>query len=206
MAVEVHGCADDPGSEIVGAGCAEAAVVVQSSEVFDDPVGWVGEDVVADGEPSSFDEVIVGAAAVSGEDVVDVLLSSSLSKLDSGRPQGVVDGGPLGARCDPVGQLVEVVDLCLGLSNGVVGGGFLVECGQGALLTRWWGRSGTSHGVEYGLDWGRFGGRPVGQSRLGGDQCVELFEFDDVGPVGDDPVAPFLLGVDCGDEVVVDFR
>lgn len=137
-------------------------------------VRWVGEDVVADGEPSSFDGVVMGAAAVSGEDGVDVLLSASLSELDSCGPQCVVDGGPLGARRDAGGQLVEVVDLCPGLSNGVVGGGFLVEGGQCALLTRWWRSSGTSHGVEYGLDCWRYGGRPVGESRLGGDQCVEL--------------------------------
>ena len=152
MPVEVHRGVHDPGSQSIDPGSAEAAVVVQSSQLFDDPVGWVGEDVVADGETASLAGVVVGAAAVSGEDVVDALLSASLSKLDSCRPQCVVDGRPLGARRDTGGKLVEVVDLCLGLSNGVVGGRFLVECGQCALLTRWWRRSGTSHGVEYGLD------------------------------------------------------
>ncbi len=45
--------------------------------------------------------------------------------------------------------------------------------------------------------------RPVGEGRLGGDQRVELFEFDNVGPVGDDPVPPLLLFADSCDEMLV---
>ena len=148
----------------------------------------------------------MGAGAVSGEDVVDVLFSASLSEFESCRSQCVVDRGPFDARRDTCCELVEVVDLRSGPSNGVGGGRLLVERGQCALLARWWGRSGTGKGVECGLDCGRYGGRPVGESGFGGDQFVDLLEFDDVGPVGDDPVAPFLLGADGGDEVIVDFR
>ena len=46
-------------------------------------------------------------------------------------------------------------------------------------------------------------GGPVGEWRLGGDEGVDLFELDDVGPVGDDPVAPGVLGAGGGEEVVV---
>jgi len=39
---------------------------------------------------------------------------------------------------------------------------------------------------------------------LRGDDLSDLFEFDDVGPVGDDPVAPCVLGGRRGGEVFVD--
>ena len=135
MPVEVHRRADDPGSQIADAGSAETAVVVQSSQVFDDPVGRVGQHVVADGEPSPFDGVVVSAAAVSGEDVVDVLLSASLSEFEPCRPQRLLDCSPLGARRGTWGELVEVADLGFGLTDRVVRGGLLVERRQCALLT-----------------------------------------------------------------------
>ena len=34
---------------------------------------------------------------------------------------------------------------------------------------------------------------PVGEGRLGSDEGIDLFEFDDVGPVGDDPGATCVL-------------
>ena len=37
-----------------------------------------------------------------------------------------------------------------------------------------------------------------------GDEGVDLFELDDVGPVGDDPVAPGVLSVGGGGEVLMD--
>ena len=40
---------------------------------------------------------------------------------------------------------------------------------------------------------------------LGGDEGVDLFEFDDVGPVGGDPVPPGVLGVGGGEQLVVQF-
>ncbi len=48
--------------------------------------------------------------------------------------------------------------------------------------------------------------RPVGECGLRGDERIELLEFDDVGPVGDDPVPPLVLCVDGGDEMLVDHR
>ena len=78
MPVEVHRGVHDPGSQSIDPGSTEAAVVVQSSKVFDDPVGRVGEDVVADGETASLDGVVVGTDAVSGEDVVDCVVPGEL--------------------------------------------------------------------------------------------------------------------------------
>ena len=46
-------------------------------------------------------------------------------------------------------------------------------------------------------------GRPVGERLLGGDELGDLFEFDEVWPVGDDPVAALVLGGHRGGEVLV---
>lgn len=61
MPVEVYRRSDDPGSQIADAGSAEAAVVMQSSHLFDDPVGRAGQHVVGNGEPTPFDGLVVGA-------------------------------------------------------------------------------------------------------------------------------------------------
>ena len=49
----------------------------------------------------------------------------------------------------------------------------------------------------------RLRGGPVGERLLAGDELGDLFEFDEVGPVGDDPVAPGVLDGHGGAEVVV---
>ncbi len=98
MPVEVDRGVHDPGSQSIDPGNAEAAVVVQSSQVFDDPVGWVVEDVVTDGETASLASVVVGTDAVLGEDVVDLLLPASLSKLESSRSERLVGRDPFGLR------------------------------------------------------------------------------------------------------------
>ena len=172
--------------------------------MFDDPVGRVGQDVVAQGLHASLDGVVVSAAAVSGEDVVDELLATSLSELEASCPHGLVDRGPFGARRGTGSELVEVADRGFGLADRVVRGGPLVERRQGALLTCRRRSCAAGHGVEHGLDWGRRCRGPVGEGRLGGDQRVELLELDDVGPVGDDPVPSILLSGGGRDEMLVD--
>lgn len=75
MAVEVHRCLNDPGSQIPDPGGAQTTVVVQPAHVCDDPVGRVGQNVIAQGLHASLDGVVVSAPAISGEDVVDELLA-----------------------------------------------------------------------------------------------------------------------------------
>ena len=170
MAVEVHRCLDDPGSQVWDPGSAQPTVDVQPAQVLDDPVGRIGQHVITQGLHPSFDGAVVSATAVSGEDVVDEVLATSLSELKASCPHGLVDCGPFGVRrgtgCDPV----EVAYLRFGLADRVVRSGLLVECRQGALLTCRRRSSGACHGVEHGLDWGRGCGGPVGEGGLGGDR------------------------------------
>jgi hypothetical protein len=77
------GCGGDPGSQFVDSGGAQLAVVVKSVQLFGDPAGWLGQDVVADGEPASLDGVVVRRTAVRRKDVADALLPASLSELES---------------------------------------------------------------------------------------------------------------------------
>ena len=123
MPVEVHRRSDDPGSQIADAGSAEAAVVMQSSHLFDDPVGRVGQHVAADGMHASLDGVVVGTTAVTGEDVVDALRSASLAELQPRCTQRPLDSGPFGARRGTAREFVELADCGFGLAGGVVRGG-----------------------------------------------------------------------------------
>ena len=91
MSVEVRGCGGDPGSQFADPGSAQVAVVVKPVQLFDDPVGRVGQGVVAHGEPTSLDGVVVRSTAVSGKDVIDVLLLVSLSELEPRDLQRLVD-------------------------------------------------------------------------------------------------------------------
>ena len=123
--------------------------------MFDNPVGRVGQGVVPEGVLALFDGVVVSVPAVSGEDVVDELLATSLSELEASCPHGLVDRGPFGARRGAGREFVEVADRGFGLADRVVRGGLLVERRQGALLTCRRGSCAARHGVEHGLDWGR---------------------------------------------------
>jgi hypothetical protein len=133
------------------------------------------------------------------------LASACLTGFEPRRPQRFLDRSPLSARRGTWGELVEVADLGLGLPDGVVGRGLLVECRQGALLTCPRRTCAARHGVEHGLYWGRGCRGPMGEGRLGVDQSVDLFQFDDVRPVGDDPVPSTLLSGGRRDEMLVDF-
>ena len=136
MSIEVHRPVDDSGSQIGDPGSAQTTVVVQSTQVLDDPLGWLGQDVVANGEQASLDGIRMRSSPVPGEDLIDSLLPTSLAKLESRRPQRLVDRSLLGVRRGSCSEPVEIADLGLGLSNRVVRCRLLVERRQGAVLVR----------------------------------------------------------------------
>ncbi len=152
------------------------------------PRRWLSEHVVGNGESAPLACVGVWVGAVAGEHVVDPLRSSGSDQVVACGVPGGVDRVAF-SRCRwSGGEPVESSEFRLQMSYGVVRDRLTINDAEAAIFAfRCWG-SGGGHGVDHGLHCCRLGCWPVGEGRLRGDQGVDLFEFDDVWPVGDDPV------------------
>ena len=71
MSVEVRSCDGHPGSQFGDPGSAQTTIVVQSTQVLNDPLGWLGQGVVADGEPASLVPPLLLGSGRRGEMLVD---------------------------------------------------------------------------------------------------------------------------------------
>ena len=200
----VGGGVQYPGDDVVDSGSSELSRVVELAELFGHPCGRIGERVVGEGDGAAFARRAGRVGAVLSEHCVDPsfvagdaqLIASIVDCRADCFPLGV--GGSVGAAC------VEVVQPSLEPSDGIVRG-VLLDVGEAALLPPFRGRSEQSEGVEHGAHGRRWGCRPVGERWLSRYQYGDLFEFDDVGPVGDDPIAASVSGAGGGEELGLDF-
>ena len=157
--------------------------------------GWVGEGVVGEGDGPLLSRVVGGVGDVAGEDSLDALLVAGVAEFGPGGIDRGVRRHRVRLGGGPGGDVVEVAAVVAR----VVG------------QDRWRGLVGRSRRGCVPRDGRRCGARSrsvsstcctgsgcaVGQwasGRLGGDEGVDLFELDDVGPVGDDPVRAGRLG------------
>ena len=101
-------------------------------------------------------------------------------------------------------ELLEVVLAGFESVDRVAVGILPFEFGEAALFALVEFRGVLAELFEHGADRVGLGCRQVAESLLGGDDSGDLFEFDDVGPVGDDPVASCVLDGHGGGEVFVD--
>ena len=177
---------------------------MQARDVFDQPLWGLGERVVVDGGDAVGARDVVGAVAAAPKGAVDGLLSADrvefvVESLDVG-----VDRSQFG-WCGVLGQPAEFAE-ARGESSEWVGVGLcLRDLGECSFLAPVGRHGGVGERLEESVYFDRSPGGPLSGCRQRGDQLVDLLEFDEVGPVGDDPLASVVLGGGGGEEVLVEF-
>ncbi len=102
-----------------------------------------------------------------------------------------------------LGELTQVCAAGFELANRVGLDLQTVEFGERAFLSGVEVWCELAELIEDVSNLGGLGDRPVGEWLLLGDQGGDLFEFDEVGPVGEDPLSPLVLHGHRGRQVLV---
>lgn len=100
-------------------------------------------------------------------------------------------------------ESLEVALLCFESRDRILVDLLPGEFGEGAIFALGGLGGELTEFIEHGPHGVGLAGRPMRRGFVSGDDLCDLFEFDDVWPVGDDPVALRVLFAHRGGEVVV---